>query len=104
MRPVVREFYAKVEHILLNSKFSDLGKSHELKSLIYRCLDDIIVSTDDVELDSSIVGRGANSEVYLGTYLYCPVAVKKIRMEGYSEKQLVWLDLQSSVSSTRYGT
>jgi len=88
MRAVVREFYSRVEYILVNSKFSDMGKSNELKYLIYKCLDDIIVNSEDVELEVQL-GKGANSTVYQGSYLYCPVAVKKICLEGYTEKQLV---------------
>lgn len=88
MKPIVKDFYAKVEQILISSKFTDGGRNHELKSLIYKCLDEIIVNHDDIELEASI-GNGSSSEVYSGSYLYCPVAVKKISVEGYSEKQLV---------------
>ena len=74
----------------MNSKFSDQGRRSELKSLIYKCLDEIIIDPDEIEIEVNI-GRGSSSEVYSGLYLYSPVAIKKLRLEGYTERQLVTL-------------
>lgn len=88
MKPIVKEFYSRVEQILVSNKFTDHGRSSELKSLVYKCLDEIIIDPNDVEFESSI-GRGSSSEVFAGNYLYCPVAIKKIAVDEYTEKQLV---------------
>ena len=63
-------------------------------------MDDIIVDYDKIKFGEKI-GIGSSSEVFAGTYLYSPVALKKINVEGYTEKQLVtYFDL-SFKSSTR---
>lgn len=72
----------------MNSALSDYGRSSDLKSLIYKCLDDIIIDHEKVKLEEKI-GRGSSSEVFSGTYLYSPVAVKKLKIDDFSEKQLV---------------
>lgn len=84
----MKEFYARIEQILVNSALSDYGRNNELKSLIYKCLDDIIIDHEKVKIEERI-GRGATSEVFSGNYLFSPVAVKRLKIEDYSEKQLV---------------
>jgi hypothetical protein len=80
--------HTRVDQILASCKLLENGKGSELRSLIPKCLNDLIVNPEQVEVEANI-GRGSSSEVFSGSYLYCPVAVKKIHLEGYSEKQLV---------------
>ena len=87
----MKEFYGRVEQILV-SRFSDHGRNQNLKSLVYKCLDDVIIDPASIELGPSL-GRGSSSEVLYGQYKYVAVAVKKIFLEGFNEKQLVTLDL-----------
>lgn len=86
-KPIVKDFYARVEQILV-SRFSDHGRNQNLKSLVYKCLDDVIIDPASIELGPSL-GRGSSSEVCYGQYKYVSVAVKKIFLEGFNEKQLV---------------
>lgn len=92
LKPIVRDFYSRVEQIILISKFSDQGRRSELKSLIYKCLEEIIIDPELIEIETNI-GRGSSSEVYSGTYMYSPVAIKKLRIDDYTERQLVKIDL-----------
>lgn len=87
-KPIVKEFYARIEQILVNSALSDYGKSSDLKSLIYKCLDDIIIDYEKLKIQEKI-GKGSSSEVFLGSYLFSPIAVKRLKIDDYSEKQLV---------------
>lgn len=89
-KPIVKEFYGRIEQILINSALSDYGRSTDLKALIYKCLDDIIIDHEQVKIEERI-GRGSSSEVFAGHYLFSPIAVKRLKIDDYSEKQLVGL-------------
>jgi hypothetical protein len=93
-KPAVREFYARIEQILVSGFLSGYGHNCELKSLVYSCLDDVILDCDKIKINGRI-GVGSSSEVYKGSYLYCTMAIKKYNIQGYTDKQLVryWLML-----------
>lgn len=59
-----------------------------IKRLVAGELKDMIVSFGDLELGKSI-GKGATSEVHMGSYKFCPVAVKKVKLGNLSIKQLI---------------
>lgn len=84
----MKEFYSHIEQILVNGVLSGYGHNSELKSLVFRCLDDVILDNEKIKIGNRI-GSGATSEVYKGSYLFCPVAVKKVKIQGYTDRQLV---------------
>ncbi len=47
-----------------------------------------MVTIQDIELGKSI-GKGATSEVFIGQYRFCPVAVKKVKLGSLQPKQIV---------------
>lgn len=59
-----------------------------LKRMIYNELDELFVPTSEMEM-GKIIGKGATSEVYIGQYMFSPVAIKKIRLGSLTHKQLV---------------
>lgn len=87
-KPVVKEFYARIEQVIVSGVLSGYGHNSELKCLVYSCLDDVILDCDKIKINGRI-GVGSTSEVYVGSYLYSHMAVKKYNIQGYTDKQLV---------------
>lgn len=59
-----------------------------MKKVIYQELDDLFVPTAEMDV-GKMIGKGATSEVYIGQYMFGPVAIKKIRLGTLTYKQLV---------------
>lgn len=60
----------------------------QIKTAVYRDLNDLIAEMDDLVLGMKI-GSGASSEVFYGNYKYCPCAIKKINLDLMNPKQIV---------------
>lgn len=61
--------------------------SSELQWIVYQQLEELIISFDDLEIDKQI-GTGGNSCVYLGTYRFCEVAIKRMCLNIMSLKEI----------------
>lgn len=59
-----------------------------IKKTLYNDLDDLFVSMSDIEINK-LIGKGATSEVYIGQYQFCSVAIKKLKLSSLSHKQIM---------------
>jgi len=81
-------FFEALENLIFQKKFHNEIDLNNIKNIIYRDLDDLVASEDEIDLGKKI-GSGASSEVYYGNYKFCPCAVKKIKLKLMNAKQLV---------------
>lgn len=56
--------------------------------MVYNELDEYFLPMEDVET-SKLIGSGATSDVYIGQFRFCQVAVKKINLASLNQKQLI---------------
>jgi hypothetical protein len=89
VRNSTKAFYQNLENLIFEKKFQNEIDLENIKNIIYRDLDDLVASEDEVDLGKKI-GAGASSEVYYGNYKFCPCAVKKIKLKLMNSKQLVF--------------
>ena len=61
--------------------------SSELQWIVYQQLEELIVSFDDLEIDKQIA-QGGNSLVFLGTYRFCDVAIKRMCLNMMTLKEI----------------
>lgn len=95
LRPETRQFLNEVDKILIrqSSSKSQFSESKAVdwdstKRIIAIELDDLFLPFGDLEVTRPI-GKGATSEVFVGNFNFCPVAIKKIKLSNLSPKQIV---------------
>lgn len=81
-------FYEKLETFLKEKGILQKMDMEQIKTIIYRDLDDLIAKIEDLNIGKKI-GVGASSEVFYGNFKYCPCAIKKIKLELMNPKQIV---------------
>lgn len=88
VRNNTKDFYDKFEDFVVRRGVQNDVDLSAIKNVIFRDLDDLIATEDEVDLGKRI-GIGASSEVYYGNFKFCPCAVKKIKLNLMNAKQLV---------------
>lgn len=63
--------------------------------MLYNELDDLFVGLSDLEVNKQI-GKGATSEVFIGQYQFCSVAIKKVKLQTLSPKQATNIVMEMS--------
>lgn len=94
LRPETRLFINEIEKIIArqSSTKSPTTESRNIdwenaKKIISTNLDDLFVPYSDIDL-GRVIGKGATSEVYVGSYNFCSVAIKKMRLSSLTPKQI----------------
>ena len=88
VRSTTKKFFQDIEVFLKGQEMASEMDLSSLRTIIYRDLDDLIASEEDIDFGKRI-GKGASSQVYYGSYKFCPCAIKRINMDIMNAKQIV---------------
>lgn len=58
-----------------------------IKRAVITELDEMFVPMSDIDM-TRVIGKGATSSVYIGSYRFCSVAIKKIKLNSLTPKQI----------------
>lgn len=83
VRAETKAFYHEVEKQYIKKAAKGnpdtIADLNTIKRIIYNEFDELMISPSDIETGKQI-GKGATSEVFIGQYRFCPVAVKKVKL------------------------
>jgi len=68
---------------------TDKPRRDRIKKTIVDLLSDEIIDSEDI-VKGELLGKGASSCVYFGSYKYCPCAIKCIKISGMTTNQIVY--------------
>ncbi len=93
-----RAFYTEIEKLFQkkSGKNADIKSDlTSLKRVLYNELDDLFIGLSDIEVNK-LIGKGATSEVFIGQYQFCSVAIKKVKLQSLSPKQAINIIMEMS--------
>lgn len=95
LRPETKQFCTELDRLIIRQSSSKSPMSTDsklvdwdfVKRTVITELDDLFVPMSDIEVNR-VIGTGATSSVHIGNYRFCSVAIKKIKLNTLTPKQI----------------